>query len=362
MRASCLLVVGIVVAPVALARVAVADGVADELSVGSSQPTPSNPRPAWVSDRIAGIWDASDDWQVRADVTATHPLSTTGAASSGDPGDVLLATASVEYDPDHWVMKAVVGGSPSSAATSATTVRVLDMRGQPVDASAQLKMKSSSLMGAAWLGYETGSDGDWETLATLTATVTELDTLQQVTSVTGRDGRMLGLTQLHDYCAGHPCTKELLAAMKASPAQLGQLVVDQNVTEQIHRNTDVSLDLQYYFYDKDPTQVGYFSVASAGRTSTYGGGVPIAPLQYTVMPSVSHRFGDLTALASVSYGHYVADEGYNTSTTLRVQYKLKLDRDKRVKLYGKLTGARDVDQMGNASKSGSMALGMQYSW
>ena len=104
------------------------------------------------------------------------------------------------------------------------------------------------------------------------------------------------------------------------------------------------------------------SVAALGRTSTFGNGPSIAPLQYTVMPSVVHRFGQLMVLASFTYGKYVASEGYDVSGALRVQYRWKLGSDSRFKLYGKLLAARDIDESQQEIRSGSASLGAQYTW
>jgi hypothetical protein len=108
-------------------------------------------------------------------------------------------------------------------------------------------------------------------------------------------------------------------------------------------------------------QLGFASVGTVGRTANASDGAPIAPLQYTVMPSLVHRWGGLMALASVTYGRYVDGEGYNLATGLRLQYRFKLDAGRRLKLWSKLGGSRDVVQQA-AVRSGQLALGLQYSW
>ena len=68
------------------------------------------------------------------------------------------------------------------------------------------------------------------------------------------------------------------------------------------------------------------------------------------------------AMAGVAYSQYVDALGTDVTATLRLQYKLALDGDRRLKLWAKLTGARDVDSMNTTSKAGSAALGVQYQW
>ena len=68
------------------------------------------------------------------------------------------------------------------------------------------------------------------------------------------------------------------------------------------------------------------------------------------------------ALTSLSYGKYADELGYNVTPSLRLQYKFELDDDRRLKVWIKASGSRDVDQLGAVSKSGSLATGLQYTW
>ena len=78
------------------------------------------------------------------------------------------------------------------------------------------------------------------------------------------------------------------------------------MTAIVEQDTDLTLSGDYYHYEEDPTQVGFFSVATAGRTLVTGGnGVPIAPLRYLLRPEVVHRFGDFSAKLWVTTGRYV---------------------------------------------------------
>lgn len=343
-----------------------ADGAVEEVSAGNSPQTAGNPASSYLSDRIAGFYEPNDSWQLRLDVTGTRDYTNTKQpATTGlfGPGDILLTNLAVEYDPDsHWSLKLAGSYSPTSAAYSSTTVQTQTMKGTVADANAQLESQTSSKSGGAWIGYETAGESNAETNVLLTATVNDFNTLQQITAVTDKAGQMLSVDQLRAYCAAHPCSPQLTAALGANSAELAQLVIDGNVSETVYKNTDVGIDGAYYLYDKDPTKVGYFSVASVGRTANFGAGIGIAPLQYTVMPSAIHRWGPLMAMGTFTYGHYVDNEGYNTTAAVRLQYKWKLDGSQRIKVWAKGSGARDVDSTHTATKSGSLALGVQYTW
>ena len=136
-------------------------------------------------------------------------------------------------------------------------------------------------------------------------------------------------------------------------------MVGASLSEQLYRDTDVGVDGSYYLYDKDPPQVGYLSITRAGQAAGGGG---IAPVLYSATPSLVHRFGPVMAMSSVAYSKYVGQQGHDASATLRLQYKLAFDGDHRLKLWAKLTGSHDVDQMNATTEAGSVSIGAQYTW
>jgi hypothetical protein len=331
-----------------------ADGAAEEMSAGHSPPAQGSPSSTWVADKLSGLWEPGDDWQLRLDLTETRYFDTQAS-------DVTLANLAVEYDPNaHWILRVAVGGSPSSTADSTSVVQARSAAGAPITGDARITTASASASGSASLGIETAGDGDVETSALITASVTQLDSTQQVIEVQGRKGQTLTLMQLRAFCASHPCANGLGSALDGEAARVHQLAVGASLSEQLFQDTDVGLDGTYYLYDQDPTQVGFLSVARAGQSAA--GGLGIAPVLYSVMPSLIHRFGPLMAMSSVAYSKYVDQQGHDVSATLRLQYKLAFDGDRRLKLWAKLTGSHDVDQMNATSEAGSISLGAQYTW
>ena len=135
----------------------------------------------------------------------------------------------------------------------------------------------------------------------------------------------------------------------------------RHVLHTIEDTTDLGLNASYYLYDEDPTQLGYYSLATLGR-GNLGNGVSIAPLRYTVTPTIGDRWGALSGTLAVTYGMYIRDVSYEVTTSLRVQYKLKLEGAARLKLYSQLAGSRAADPEGNTTTSMSLALGAKYSW
>ncbi len=338
----------------AAGRPARADGVVEELSAGTMPQAPSAPGSSWLTDKLAGIWEPGDDWQVRLDLAGTRYFHVRA-------DDLAVANLSVEYDAGtHWIARLAAGGSPSSSIDSAVPVKAVNARGNAVAGDATLASTTSSLSGAAWLGYETAGDGDAETTANLGATATALTTREQIASITGRNGQTLTLDQVRAFCAMQPCKSGLGAALDGAIVPLDQLVVTAGLSEQLFRVTELGIDGAYYFYDRDPTQVATISITRAGQTLT-SGGMGIAPVQYSLTPSAIQRLGPVLVMASAAYSKYVDGQGWAVDAAVRVQVKLALG-DHRLKLWAKLTGSRDVDAMSNVSKAGSVALGTQYTW
>lgn len=348
-----LLVLAILAAGRSLAH---ADGVIQEVSAGNAPHTQGSPSSTWIADKLAGIWEPGDDWQLRLDVTGTRYLG-------GKASDLVLANLSIEYAPTaHWTLRLAAGGSPSSTSQATMVVQAQDLRGNPITADAKLATATTSASGAAAVGYETAGDSAVEAGATVSASVTQLDARQDLTSVQGRNGQTVTVDQLRAFCASHPCMNGLGSALDGSLARVRQLVLGAGVSAQLWQDTDVGVDGAYYLYDQDPTQVGTFSVTRAGQTAGAGGGIAIAPILYSVMPSLVHRLGPVMAMAGVAYSQYVDALGHDVTATLRVQYKLAIAGDRRLKLWAKLTGSRDVDPMNAATRAGSAALGVQYQW
>jgi hypothetical protein len=105
----------------------------------------------------------------------------------------------------------------------------------------------------------------------------------------------------------------------AEEASLIQWRADANFTETLYENTDIGLSGTYYIYNRDTAQSGYYGEAVFGRL--IGDGIPIAPLQYAIRPSLTHRFGALQLRGYVQYAAYRSDEGSSFVVGLKTQYK-----------------------------------------
>jgi hypothetical protein len=351
------------VAIAAATNLAHADGALDELSVGNTQQTATTPQAMWLADKLAGFWDANEHWQLRADLTGTRMYTRTLTSTGlGEPADVLLASPSLEYDPNEcWSIRGVASWSPSSPFASSASFPMRTAAGTTMPAQAALDGQSGSKGGALWLGYDS-TDRVFPISFTSDITATQFQMQQQITSAIDAAGNNLTIADLDAYCAANSCTRELQSTLHKHHSSLTQIVVDGNVSQTLWKDTEIGLDAAYYAYTKDPTKVGYFASGALGRTTTSGAGMGIAPYELTVMPDLIHRFGQLMVMSSLSYGRYVDAEGYDLTATVRLQYKLKLTGARRLKLWTKLTGSRDIDATNATSHTTSAAVGAQYVW
>lgn len=341
-----------------------AHSVSDELGVGSSQANPRNPRTGLIYDRISGVADASEAVSLRFDLTLTHDDATKptqGAAFGATGGNIFAAAFGIDWNPnEHVPLSAEIDLSPKSTSSSDAPV-TFDVGAATGSADALLRARSSSIGFLIDVGYGTAGDSDFESTLNSSFSLTHYSTTQLLTEIATASGPV-DRQQVIAYCTrtgnlGKGC-RQLGPALRAEPADLNQFRLAGSFTETLFENTDLTLGGAYYFYDKDPSQVGYFSIASIGRSVSLGNGVPAAPLQYSVRPDLTHKFGAFSVGIWYQYGQYVPGDGYGHSAGLKLQYKFS----KAIKIWASGTWQDDVDAQNNAQISSTLALGGRYSF
>lgn len=312
-------------------------------------------------DTISGLADASDVVALRFGITLTHDQATQpaqGAQFADTGGNIAAGMVGLDWSPsEHVPLAFEINASPKSSSASDASI-TFDENGSPISADALLRSTSRSLGFALSAGYETAGDSDYETATNGSFSVTHFNTVQNIAAFQGASG--LVDSQRVIAACGRSSSKgcrQLTALFRARPADINQFRVSALISETLFVDTDLTLNGAYYFYDQDPTQVGYFTLASFGRTAL-GAGVPIAPLNFTVRPEVAHRFGALSINLSYQYVKYVTGEGYANSVGLKIQYKFS----KVFKMWITGNGQNDVDAQGDSTKSSTLALGARYSF
>jgi hypothetical protein len=337
-----------------------ADSVSEELTVGSTVAAAGNPATQWLADRLACAWSPADDWELALDLSASRARSTTISANASD---AIVTSMSLSYAPDeHWSISITGGWSPRVNKSSLARIEADDLPTGVAEADVVLVASSRMTSVSLSASYDTASEGDLSTLISASARASFFTTDQAITSVSDPDGQMFTIDEMREHCATHDCSDPLWDGLWPLRDEVRQLVIGAGVGETVYQDTDMNLDAEYFVYDRDPTQAGFFAVATVDG-GNLGDGVAVAPQRYAVSPSIAHRFGTASATASASYGRYIYDDlGHEVTASLRVQVKLHLDDDRRLKLYGKLTSSWDVPPEARTSQSVSLAVGGEYAW
>ena len=341
--------------------IARAHWVSDELTAGSTTSTGTNLRSGSVADLLTGKIELSDAWSLKLSAGLTHDEATPPAAgttfgSSG--GNTLALSARGEFDPsERWAI--ILGGdySPPSTTLADAPLSYTLKNGMTQSVDAQLSSHGWSGGGMASFGFDSNGTSPFEGTATAKLAFNWLSTTQQYTSFETRNGP-LPASELMTYCATHKCPKAWVSSLAAVPEAFGQIKLEGDLVATLWQSLDVELDGAYYLYTQDPTQVGYWSIATSGRTTaSAGGGAPVAPFVFTVTPSLIFHKGPIAIETDFRYGSYDGG-GYDLQLTLRVDVKI----GKHVKLWLSGQGQRDIESDGSESKAAYAALGARVKW
>ncbi|HLL52441.1 MAG TPA: hypothetical protein VK447_02785 [Myxococcaceae bacterium] len=355
----------------ALPASALAHSVSTELTLGANQRTQQNPRSGFLSDTVTGVAELSEQVSLNAVVGLTRDNATQVQSGSvfaehvPRGGTILNGSVGADWLPsERWTLGAAVDVSPRSTTYSDTTVLFEEnLTGRTAEADALLRTVSSSFGLAAFAGWMTGGESDVETAVDGSASLTRFATTQSVVGIQTPRGPV-SAQQVQNHCARATTAAQraqcrlLQAALEARPSALAQLRFTAGLTETLFANTDVGLSASVYVYDKDPTEVGYFSVLAVGRTVSLGNGFPLAPLRFSVRPSVMHRFGDFWLDGAYQFGRYVDDLGATHALSVRAQYRL----GKAWRVWLRAGGTADVDADGQATRSATLGGGVRFTF
>jgi hypothetical protein len=371
----------IVLAALLVAGGARASSVSDELSMSNTQSSDTTPRTGNVSNSLNASFNLGEQWSLSAGAMLTVQGRTPSAERGqfGSSGNVVsLFSLGLDFEAnDHWTFGVDFDLSPRSTQFAGTTVLLTDTSPPPPRGTgrpctlpnpdpgcgvgdANLRSETSQLAGALNIGYDTAGESDLEWMFDAGATFTHLDTRQNVAAVRTPTGTATA-QQVRDYCqsASGKCSRALQAALRGQDQPLDWERFSLSATATMWKDTDLTLTGDYYVYNQDPAQVGYFSIILPGRgTGQAGGnGVLIAPLHYRVLSEILHRFGDFSAKLWAQTGRYSPGTGQSTAGAgLRLQYKFS----KAFRAWIAASGQRDVDDQGSATNAGTITVGAGY--
>ena len=351
----------------AAAAAANASSVREEASVNTIQPTGANPRSSSFTDSLNGTIDLSSEWTLNLGGSLTLQGRTPASQRGQFPESgsvVTLFTAGADWNlTENLRLGTEAKVSPRSTQFAGTTATVRQANGTETAADALVRSQTSQAGGTFNVSWETTGNSALEWSYGAGVEYSHYDVDQNVSRVRLADGTTVTSATLRQdttaYCQAHPlirnCGQALLTALRATPVTLDSERLSANLTATVFTNTDVTLSGDYYVYEQNPAQVGFFTLVAAGRAA----GVPIAPLRYQVRPEVVERFGDFSAKLWVEAGQYVAGTGQGTAGAgLKLQYKFT----KTFRSWAEVSGQRDVDQSDQISRSAAFAAGAAYRW
>jgi hypothetical protein len=352
----------VIAAALVAAAAARAGSLTDEVVVNSTQASGSNPRTGSAGDLLRANFELTPRWGLTAGAMLTFEGQTQGTAREFGTSSSTVSLFSLGADflaNEHWTLGATFSGSPQSTLLAGTSFTGPNPSGTQVAVDALVRSQTSEIAGTLDAAYDTAGDSDLEWSFGGTVNFTHLGTSQTITEARfANTAQDVTPAQIKAICArnGKRCVQGLLTALDETPANLDSERFSATATATVRRDTDVTLSFDWYHYEEDPAEIGFFSLVEAGHA---GLGVPIAPLQFLVKPEVQHRFGDLSLRLWVQAGRYEPGTGDNTAGIgLRAQYRFS----KAFRIWLTASGQRDVDEAGEATRSGGLALGFGYRW
>ncbi|MFT3840410.1 MAG: hypothetical protein QM723_25705 [Myxococcaceae bacterium] len=344
------------------ALAASASDVGAELTAGGTRATVNNPRSGYAGALLNGAWDINDTFGLNGAVGFTHDNGTMKGDVDAKGSNIwLFQLAADALLSDHFLLSAGLTASPASTGQSATTITAdIPRLGRTETVPALISTTSSSLGGILMLAFGTHGDGKWEHSLNASTQLMRFGVAEKLTpDLSGLPLKdRVTAKEVEGFCANHLELPGCRVLTQPQNASLLQARLQLAYIATLFGDNDVGLDFSYYLYDHDPTETGFFSVATFGRISLGDTPNAIAPIQWTLKPSYVHRFGKVTLKLWVQYGQYVPGQGYDTAAGAKLEWKIT----RHWKVYVLGQGQRDVDASGNGLGSGSGVLGATWTF
>lgn len=342
---------------------------------------------------VAGSYDLSSSLSFDGGLSLSRPKATpiTEGPLAGKTREATVTSLSLgttwtpgmSWNEDgNWSLSLGFAFSPKATELSSTTLtldqEIAGKGTQTVDADALLKATSGAAGAALSIAYDTMGDSNWETAVDLSLSANRTATTQTIdTMVTAAGTTVTREKLLADCVASKPsqiklkktCTR-MTPLLGVQEAAVVAVPISLSVDETIYQNTEVSLTGTYYWYDKNPNEVGYFTLASQGRplpgtnqktpstSASFGTGVAIAPFAYSASLAAAQKLGPVRLSASLGRAVYLDDAGDNTSISVKAAWKIT----KQWRLSAGVATQNDVASDGEATRSYSGSAGLKYSF
>jgi hypothetical protein len=349
---------------------ALASSVSNEVGGQVTQTTPSNPRAGDVADLLKANIDVGESFVLRAALGFTYEFATpapAGTTFEATSTSIFALSLGLDWEVNDALTLSVDGVfSPSSSQTADTVITLTGPAGGTVDRNGLLKTVASSYGAAVSADYLIGNP-----LADLLAFSVDAEvgwlalsvdqTLEQLENEMGTAAasiaRIRSLCDVTKVSALVRRCQALAPLLSNGTDTLDEFRLAAGGTITVGAATDVGLHAAYYLYSKDPSEFGYYSSLTSGRTELHnislGNGVPLAPYLFTVRPDVTQRIGPVSLGLWYQFGVYASDLGTSQVVGARVQWAIA----EFWKVW--VTGSVQVDLQPPFSTGSTLAVGTQ---
>ncbi|HXX32284.1 MAG TPA: hypothetical protein VEJ89_16400 [Myxococcaceae bacterium] len=331
-----------------LAGPARASTMGAELGGTAGQATEVSSGAGTVLVRGVGDVDLSEQVSLHLDFAYTRALAQApppGLTVGSSGGNVFTLAAGVDLAVMETALLSFdLNYSPSSTVQQQVSVPLGAATLHPLVSS-----ESQAFGGTLAFGYSTGFEHDLEVAVDGALTVTRFDSEQQIVNGSGNP-------LPPETCATvRPALRSLCALLLAEHGTaFTESRIAAGATLTLFRDTDAALSGAYYVYSNDPTEVGYFALATGGRLpTTLGDPIQLIPLLWSIRPGITHRFGEAVSLGV----YYEFGDGYSTEgTTQLLGFRLAVRVSREVRLILRAEGQSFTDGAGVTALSGSLVL------
>jgi hypothetical protein len=336
------------------------NSISNELGFATGQSSPNNPRTGQLLDTLAGVVDLGAGWSadLLVGLTVVEPTKGVARKDFGSRGaKTLYFSPGVSWEVNERLAVSLAASySPRSTLLTDTLLTYDTVNGRSVNADALLSSRTSSAGARASAFYLLGAGSRFETAIDGAIGVTRFDVEQRIAATRDASGAAVTDQQLLDFCETHRCSKQLLGLLRNQSTSLTQTEARLGVTETIGLDTDVGLGGSYFLYDRDPTDVGFYGLVADEHGPGFGGGIPLAPIRWSVRPEFAHRFGHLGVRVWLRHGRYIDDEGTTNVLGTKVQYRFT----RSFRMWITASGQRDEDVQGTVTAYFQSALGAMW--
>lgn len=294
-------------------RFALAHDVSVDVGAGLTATSEANPRVGNASASLAASVDLSDAVTLFGSGQYTRDFGTRTADVSSPGSDVFHFGLGVMVLPARqWMATLSANGSPPAIQRNVTSVTA---PGTQVTTGVVVLSRAWNLGGLLGLTWASAGFSRWEHLIDLTLGATSYNVFQRLEFAnSAREQSVRAL------CDAQVRRTPLCSLVNGAPSPLFQARLSLAYTAVLANDSDAGLEGAWFFYDKNPSNVGYFSLYALGQVEL-GSGVPLLPLQLSVRPTFTHRFERVSVKVSYQFGLYPLGEGSNHALTAKLTWK-----------------------------------------